>query len=121
MILLLVCLAAAIALSIAAFTPRSSAIEGSLLKVRSLLFTFCFDLSDSLEIQEVSESDLAQWRTIRVCGIGWPLKRVGWFFNKRFGLFLNMVDDPRHMYLVRFPRRRLLVSAGALGEFKTIG
>ena len=64
---------------------------------------------------------MAQWKTIRVCGIGWPLKRVGWFFNQRFGFFLTMVDDPRHMYLVRFSHRRLLVSAEALGKFKPVG
>ena len=46
---------AAIALCIAGLSPRSSAIEGSLLKVRCLLFTFRFGLANALEIQEVTE------------------------------------------------------------------
>ena len=119
MVFLLVCLAA-IALCLAAFTPRSTVIEGDLLKVRSLLFTFRFAMDQALEIQEVSERDLGQWKTLRMCGIGWPLKSVGWFFNKRFGLFLRMVDDPRHMYLIRFPRRRLLVSLQTRGAFTVV-
>ena len=69
MIFLPVCLAA-LALSVAAFTPRSSAIEGSLLKVRSSLFTFRFDLSSSLEIQEVRRVIWRSGRRFACVGLG---------------------------------------------------
>lgn len=119
MFLLLGCLAA-IALCVVALTPRSSAIEGSLLKVRCLLFTFRFELANALEIQEVSANDLVRWNTLRVCGVGWPFEPFGWFYNKHLGFFLNLADDPRQMYLIRLPHRRLVVSPPGFGEFKIV-
>ena len=120
MLVLLGCFAV-IALCVAAFTPRSSEVEGSTLRVKSLLFTFRFELADAVEVREVSERDLAQWKTLRVFGIGWPLQPVGWFFNRRLGLFLNMADNRQHMYLIRFSRIRLLVSSALPGGFERLG
>ena len=106
----IVALVIVVALSPLLFAPRSCHVEGDELSVRTTLLTFRFDLQQAIEVKPISSAQLKQSFTIRLFGAGWPLKPFGWFRNSQLGTYLNLVDDPSRMYLVRFPHRRLLVS-----------
>ena len=94
-------------------TPQSCVLDGYQLKVRTWWLPYTFDLRKAMDLQRVSKEQLVGIKTLRLFGVGWPLRRFGWFHNPQLGLFLNLVSDPSHMWLVRFPHRKILVSPPA--------
>ena len=98
------------AVSVVLLMPQSSRVSGSDLVVRTHLRDFHFDLRRAVAVEPVVPAQLNRWTTLRVFGVGWPLKPFGWFRNSELGTFLSMVNDPGYMWLVRFPGRQVLVS-----------
>lgn len=90
--------------------PTSSRVDGAELIISTRLREFRFDLRQAVGAEPVVQAELNRWTTVRLFGVGWPLKPFGWFRNGELGTFLSMVNDPSHMWLVRFPGRQVLVS-----------
>lgn len=90
--------------------PRSTAVAGSRLLVHSRLKTFRFDLSQVTSVEEVDRDSFSWKNTIRLFGVGWPVKPYGWFWNREYGIVLAMVTDPSDMLLLGLGSRKLLVS-----------
>lgn len=84
--------------------------DGRTLKVTTYLASFRFDLQDATEVQLVAPVEISPLNTVRLFGIGWPLRRVGWFRNQQFGTFLLFADNRRSLYLVKTPKRTMVVS-----------
>ena len=91
-------------------TPRSTTVEGSELSIRSWLVRYRFNLDQLTGVEAVEAGSVGWSNTLRVCGVGWPLKPYGWFWNKRFGMMLALVSDKDRALLLKFPHRRLLAS-----------
>ena len=103
------------------FTPQSSTLTGSELKVRTWMLTFTFDLRQATEVKAIAKDQLRRGITLRLFGVGWPLKPFGWFRSSHLGTYLNLVDDPSRMYLVRLPQRQILMSpAGGMKELPAV-
>ena len=93
-----------------AFAPRDCTIVGNELRVKTLVVTLKYDLTDIRGAVAVSPEDIRFGKTIRLLGAGWPLKPYGYFSNAKLGRFLAFVTDWQKMVLVIFPDKRLLVS-----------
>jgi hypothetical protein len=98
------------AIGILAFAPRECTIVGNDLRVKTLLCTLKYDLTEMRGAMPVSQEDIRFGKTIRLFGAGWPLKPYGYFSNAKLGRFLAFVTDCQKMVLVVFPNQRLLVS-----------
>ncbi len=94
----------------AAFYPTRCHISGDWLLVQTLTVTLRFNLRRATEIEPVERDQFLRLGTVRVCGVGWPLRRYGWFWNRQLGYFLSLPTNYDDLYLIRFPNRRLLVS-----------
>jgi hypothetical protein len=93
-----------------AFAPRECTIVGNELRVKTLVFTLKYDLTEMRGAMPVSQEDIRFGKTIRLFGAGWPLKPYGYFSNAKLGRFLAFVTDWQKMVLIVFPGKRLLVS-----------
>ncbi len=95
-----------------AFAPRECTIVGNKLRVKTLVCTLKYDLTEMRGAMPVSQEDIRLGKTIRLFGAGWgwPLKPYGYFSNAKLGRFLAFVTDWQKMVLVVFPNKRLLVS-----------
>lgn len=92
------------------FAPRSTVVVGNRLLVHSWVKTFQFDLTLVTSVEEVDRDSFSWKNTIRIFGVGWPLKPYGWFWNREYGVVLAMVTDPSDMLLLSLGSRQLLVS-----------
>ena len=92
------------------FYPRRSQVSGNWLSVQTFGPTLRFDLREAESIEPVDRADFIQFGTLRVCGVGWPLRSYGWFWKRGVGLFLAMPTNYDHLLFIRFPKRLLLVS-----------
>jgi hypothetical protein len=93
-----------------AFAPRESPIVGNELRVKTLVVTLKYDLTEIRGAIAVSPEDIRFGKTIRLLGAGWPFKPYGYFSNAKLGRFLAFVSDWQKMVLVIFSDQRLLVS-----------
>ena len=59
--------------------PRSTEVRGNLLLIRSPLWTYRFDLRQLRGATPLGADAISWKNTIRVFGVGWPLKPYGWF------------------------------------------
>lgn len=91
-----------------ALTPQKCVVDGPELRVRTRLFTFHFDLREAVEVRPVPQGEVRA--SFRLFGVGWPMQRYGWFRSPELGTFLNLANDPSHMYLIRFPKWKLIAS-----------
>ncbi len=98
------------AIGMLAFAPRECTIVGNDLRVKTLLCTLEYDLTEMRGAMPVSQEEIRFGKTIRLFGAGWPLKPYGYFSNAKLGRFLAFVTDCQKMVLVVFPNKRLLVS-----------
>jgi hypothetical protein len=93
-----------------AFIPRESIVVGNELRVKTLVVTLKYDLTEIRGAMAVSPEDIRFGKTIRLLGAGWPFKPYGYFSNAKLGRFLAFVTDWQKMVLVIFPDKRILVS-----------
>ena len=93
-----------------AFIPRESIVVGDELRVKTLVVTLKYDLTEIRGAMAVSPEDIRFGKTIRLLGAGWPFKPYGYFSNAKLGRFFAFVTDWQKMVLVIFPDKRLLVS-----------
>jgi len=93
-----------------AFIPRESIVVGDELRVKTLVVTLKYDLTEIRGAMAVSPEDIRFGKTIRLLGAGWPFKPYGYFSNAKLGRFLAFVTDWQKMVLVIFPDKRILVS-----------
>jgi hypothetical protein len=108
---------ALVGLTVVLLTPRSCTVEDGVLVVRTRLLRYRFDLQDAVAVQEIEPYQIGRWSTVRLFGVGWPLKPFGWFATAGLGTYLSLVNNSSRMCLVQFQRRQLLVSpAGGATE-----
>ncbi len=98
------------AIGILAFAPRECTMVGNELRVKTLICTLKYDLTEMRGAMPVSQEDIRFGKTIRLFGAGWPLKPYGYFSNAKLGSFLAFVTDWEKMVLIVLPTKRLLVS-----------
>jgi hypothetical protein len=93
-----------------ALAPRECKVEGNTLTIKTNLASLTYDLNEMLGATAIPPGTMSVWKTIRLCGVGWPLKPYGYFRNPEIGMFLAFVTDRNNMVLVTFPKKKLLVS-----------
>ena len=92
------------------FAPRRTEVVEADLRVHTWLKTFHFDLKQVKSAEDVDRSMFSWTNTVRICGVGWPLKPYGWFWNRERGIVLAMVSDHCDVVLLNFGKKLLLVS-----------
>lgn len=84
--------------------------DGPYLKVKTRLLTFSFDMRQARTVTPIGTAQLPRWTTVRVFGIGWPFRPIGWFRNSELGTFLNLAENTSAMCMVSWPKKNILVS-----------
>jgi hypothetical protein len=110
LLLLLLLLAVLICLAALLLYPRRTVVEGTELRVRALVTTYTFDLREAKSVRAVDRGEIRNLRTVRLFGVGWPFRPFGWFRNRELGTYISLVTRLEDMYLLEFPKRRLLIS-----------
>jgi hypothetical protein len=93
-----------------ALAPRECKVEGNTLTIKTNFASLTYDLNEMLRATAIPSGTMSMWKTIRLCGVGWPLKPYGYFSNSEIGTFLALVTDRNNMVLITFPKKKLLVS-----------
>jgi hypothetical protein len=105
LLILVVILALAYALA-----PQKTSVVGNVLTVKTNFSSLTYDLSQMLGARLVPHDGLRTWNTIKLFGVGWPMKPYGYFRNRELGTFLAFVTNRDKMVLVTLPNKKLLVS-----------
>jgi hypothetical protein len=106
-----------VGLTVLLFTPRTCVVHGDHLEVKTWLLTFRFNLQGATEVVPIVKSEISGFSLVRIFGIGWPLRPIGWFRSPELGVFLSLANDPSNMCMVSFPKRKLLISpSGGIEE-----
>lgn len=93
-----------------ALAPRGYEIQGTTLKVRLVLATRTYDLTQIKEARTVSAKEVFPPGTWRVFGVGGLFGYYGYFKNAKLGRFLAFVTDRNSLVLLRFPEKTIVIS-----------
>ena len=100
----------AVVFFVLSLTPRACTVSEDKLTVHTWSIPYRFDLRKAQAVEPVSREQMQGLRTVRLFGVGWPLRRFGWFHNPRLGTYLNLMNSPSEMWMVRFPHLKVVVS-----------
>lgn len=104
----------AIVLGSAPFTIRGYTVTPDVLLVHRLFWTTRLSLA-GLESAQVEPE--AMRGSIRTFGNGGLFSFTGFYYNRLLGAYRAFVTDPRQAVVLRFPKRKVVVSPGAPEEF----
>lgn len=93
-----------------AFTPRDCATQGNIVTVHTLARDFKYNLDQAIDVEPIPAEQVNSMKTVRLFGVGWPLKPYGWFRNNELGTFLALVNDSQNMWLIKFKNKQVVVS-----------
>jgi hypothetical protein len=99
------------------FSPRKTDIVDGELLIQSWFRTYRYPLKRVIGAEKVDPQSLAWRSTVRVCGVGWPMKSYGYFWNRKVGSFLALADKPSPLFLLKLDgNKNLLVSTNKVVE-----
>ena len=104
----------AIVLASAPFTIRGYTVTPDVLLVHRLFWTTRLSLA-GLESAQVEPE--AMRGSIRTFGNGGLFSFTGFYYNRLLGAYRAFVTDPRQAVVLRFPKRKVVVSPGVPEKF----
>ena len=94
------------------FMPRDTSIVQGELRIQSRLHVYRYRLDSLRGLERVDPQAISWTSTIRLCGVGWPMKSFGWFWNRKSGVFLALADRAADLLLLEFAdRKKVLISS----------
>lgn len=96
------------------FVIRGYSIDRDAILVKRLFWSTRLPRAD-LEWAEVMPD--AMCRSLRTCGNGGAFSFTGWYWSKALGSYRAFVTDPKRTVVLRFKKRKVVISPAAPEEF----